>query len=37
MFAYRTWQGLARLDESVLARIVPDELFYNVSVSGAKP
>lgn len=37
MFAYRTWQGLARLDESVLARVVPDELFYNVSVSGAKP
>jgi len=37
MFAYRTWQGLARLDESVFARIVPDELFYNVSVSGAKP
>lgn len=37
MFAYRTWQRLARLDESVLARVVPDELFYNVSVSGAKP
>lgn len=37
MFAYRTWQRLARLDESVLARVVPDELFYNVSVSGVKP
>ena len=37
MFAYRTWQGLTRLDESVLAHVVPDELFYNVSVSGAKP
>jgi ubiquinone/menaquinone biosynthesis C-methylase UbiE len=37
MFAYRTWQGLARLDESVLARVVPDGFFYNVSVSGVKP
>jgi len=37
MFAYRTWQRLGRLDESVLARVVPDDLFYNVSVSGAKP
>ena len=36
-FAYRTWQRLAALDERVLARVVPDELFYNVSVTGVRP
>ncbi|GAA2105664.1 class I SAM-dependent methyltransferase [Microlunatus panaciterrae] len=36
MFAYRTWLRLSAVDR-VLARIVPDELFYNVSVTGIKP
>lgn len=35
-FAYRTWQGLLTIDR-VLANVVPDELFYNVSVTGVKP
>ncbi|WP_051712701.1 class I SAM-dependent methyltransferase [Actinoalloteichus caeruleus] len=37
MFAYRTWQRLSRFDERVLARVLPRELFYNVSVTGVKP
>jgi SAM-dependent methyltransferase len=37
MFAYRTWMRLAALDEKVLARVVPDEFFYNVCVTGVKP
>src|SRR5690606_35021748 len=36
MFAYRTWQRLSSLDR-MLARVVPDELFYNVSVTGRRP
>lgn len=35
-FAYRTWKGLARLDK-MLSRVVPDELFYNVSVTAVRP
>ena len=35
-FAYRTWQRLSALDR-VLARVVPDELYYNVSVTGRRP
>jgi len=37
MFAYRGWLTLASIDERVLARIVPDELFYNVCVTGLRP
>jgi len=37
MFAYRGWLTLSALDESVLSRIVPDELFYNVCVTGTRP
>lgn len=37
MFAYRTWTALNTLDERVLARVVPDEFFYNVSVTGTRP
>jgi hypothetical protein len=37
MFAFRGWQTLSWLDERVLARVVPDELFYNVCVTGTKP
>jgi ubiquinone/menaquinone biosynthesis C-methylase UbiE len=36
-FAYRTWMRLAWLDERVLERVVPDELFYNVCVTGVRP
>jgi ubiquinone/menaquinone biosynthesis C-methylase UbiE len=36
MFAYRGWQRLSAVDR-VLARVVPDELYYNVSVAGLKP
>ena len=37
MFAYRSWQRLSWLDEKVLARVVPRELFYNVLITGTKP
>jgi ubiquinone/menaquinone biosynthesis C-methylase UbiE len=37
MFAYRTWMALDALDRSALARVVPDEFFYNVSVTGIRP
>ena len=36
MFAYRTWLRLGAVDQ-VLAKVVPDELFYNVSITGIKP
>ena len=35
-FAYRGWLGLSALDRR-LARFVPDELFYNVSITGTRP
>jgi ubiquinone/menaquinone biosynthesis C-methylase UbiE len=37
MFAYRGWMALSALDERVLSRIVPDEFFYNVCVTGTRP
>ena len=36
-FAFRGWTQLSWLDEHVLSRVVPDELFYNVCVTGLKP
>jgi ubiquinone/menaquinone biosynthesis C-methylase UbiE len=36
-FAYRNWQRLHWWDENVLARVVPDELFYNVCLTGVRP
>lgn len=36
-FAYRGWLTLSALDEKVLSHVVPDELFYNVSLTGTKP
>lgn len=36
MFAYRTWLALSRLDR-YLDAVVPDALFYNVSVTATKP
>jgi ubiquinone/menaquinone biosynthesis C-methylase UbiE len=37
LFAYRAWLRLSWLDENVLRRIVPRELFYNVMITGSKP
>jgi SAM-dependent methyltransferase len=37
MFAYRTWQRLSWLDENVLTKVMPRELFYNALVTGTKP
>jgi hypothetical protein len=37
MFAYKGWLRLSWLDENVLTHVVPDELFYNVGVTGTKP
>ncbi|MCP2167025.1 class I SAM-dependent methyltransferase [Goodfellowiella coeruleoviolacea] len=37
MFAYRSWQRLSWLDEKVLSKVVPRELFYNVLITGTKP
>ena len=36
-FAYGGWQRLMWLDEKVMARFVPPDFFYNVSVTGARP
>jgi ubiquinone/menaquinone biosynthesis C-methylase UbiE len=36
MFAYQSWRRLSALDR-MLAKVVPDELFYNVSVTGLRP
>ncbi|MFN8168977.1 MAG: methyltransferase domain-containing protein [Candidatus Nanopelagicales bacterium] len=36
-FAFGGWTRLSWLDENVLAKVVPDELFYNVCVTGTKP
>ncbi len=35
MFAYRTWQRLSTVDRA-LAGVVPDELYYNVSITGVR-
>ena len=37
LFAYHTWMRLSALDERVLSRIVPDEFFYNVCITGVRP
>lgn len=37
MFAYQGWLRLSWLDEHVMSRVVPDEFFYNVCVTGVKP
>lgn len=35
-FAYRSWQRLSWVDQQLLARVVPRELFYNVLISGRR-
>ena len=37
LFAYHSWQRLSALDERFLSRVVPDEFFYNVCITGVKP
>ena len=37
LFAYKAWQRLSWLDENVLRRVAPRDLFYNVLVTGTKP
>ncbi len=37
MFAYRNWQRLHAVDSTVLSRVVPAGLFYNVELTGTKP
>jgi SAM-dependent methyltransferase len=37
MFAYRAWQRLSWLDENVLSKVLPREVFYNVMITGIKP
>jgi ubiquinone/menaquinone biosynthesis C-methylase UbiE len=37
LFAYKSWLRLSWLDENVLRRVAPRELFYNVLVTGTKP
>ncbi|MFL6140269.1 MAG: class I SAM-dependent methyltransferase [Labedaea sp.] len=37
LFAYRSWLRLSWLDEHVLRRMVPRELFYNVLITGTRP
>lgn len=37
LFAYKAWLRLSWLDENVLRRIAPRDLFYNVLVTGTKP
>jgi SAM-dependent methyltransferase len=36
MFAFRTWQRLTWLDNTVLSRVIPRSLFYNVLITGTK-
>ena len=37
LFAYHSWQRLAAVDERVLSKVVPDEFFYNVCITGVRP
>jgi hypothetical protein len=36
MFAYKSWKRLSAIDR-VLSRVVPQQAFYNVGVTGTKP
>jgi ubiquinone/menaquinone biosynthesis C-methylase UbiE len=37
LFAYKAWLRLSWLDENVLRRVAPRDLFYNVLITGTKP
>ncbi|GAA4028660.1 class I SAM-dependent methyltransferase [Allokutzneria multivorans] len=36
-FAYQAWQRLTWLDENLLAKVMPRNVFYNVLITGNKP
>jgi len=36
-FAFNTWTRLHRFDEKVMSRMVPNQFFYNVEITGKKP
>ncbi|WP_028850435.1 class I SAM-dependent methyltransferase [Thermocrispum municipale] len=36
-FAYRSWQRLIALDRTVLSKVLPRSVFYNVMITGTKP
>ncbi|GAB2922717.1 class I SAM-dependent methyltransferase [Rhodococcus aerolatus] len=37
MFAFTGWKRLSWLDENVLTKVLPRNLFYNVMITGVKP
>ncbi len=37
LFAYKAWLRLSWLDENVLRKVAPRDLFYNVLITGTKP
>lgn len=37
LFAYKSWLRLSWLDENVLRKVAPRDLFYNVLITGTKP
>jgi SAM-dependent methyltransferase len=37
LFAYKAWLRLSWLDENVLRKVAPRDVFYNVLVTGTKP
>lgn len=36
-FAYKSWLALSAFDERLMSKVVPAQLFYNVSITGIKP
>lgn len=36
-FAYRSWQRLSWLDSTVLTKVLPRDVFYNILLTGVKP
>ncbi|MGB6038682.1 MAG: SAM-dependent methyltransferase, partial [Gordonia sp. (in: high G+C Gram-positive bacteria)] len=36
-FAFGGWKKMTWLDENVLDKVVPDEFFYNLLITGVKP
>jgi SAM-dependent methyltransferase len=37
MFAYRAWQRLSWVDRTLLSKVLPRDVFYNVLITGTKP
>jgi SAM-dependent methyltransferase len=37
LFAYRAWQRLSWVDQNLLSKVLPRNLFYNALVTGTKP